>query len=94
MKSNFMFGLVQLHLSGRSYSHANGNEPFGGSLERGTDMETTKKNATRMIALIASGCLAAAAGLSMTGCNTVEGVGEDVESAGDAVSDTARDAKD
>lgn len=29
----------------------------------------------------------------LTACNTVEGVGEDVEAAGDAVADTARDAK-
>ncbi|QKK10167.1 MAG: entericidin A/B family lipoprotein [Planctomycetota bacterium] len=28
------------------------------------------------------------------GCNTIEGAGRDIESAGDAIADTARDAKD
>jgi len=28
-----------------------------------------------------------------TGCNTVEGAGKDIEATGDAISDTARDAK-
>ncbi|MFG0243106.1 MAG: entericidin A/B family lipoprotein [Phycisphaerales bacterium JB054] len=38
---------------------------------------------------------AAAASLAIVaGCNTVEGVGKDVEAAGDAVADTARDAND
>jgi predicted small secreted protein len=36
--------------------------------------------------------LAAAAALATAACNTVEGAGRDVSSAGDAVSDTARDA--
>ena len=30
---------------------------------------------------------------ALTACNTIEGVGEDVQATGDAVSDTARDAK-
>lgn len=30
---------------------------------------------------------------TLGGCNTTEGVGEDIEAAGDAISDTARDAK-
>jgi predicted small secreted protein len=34
-----------------------------------------------------------AAGLTTAACNTVEGVGQDVEAAGDAVSDAASDAK-
>jgi predicted small secreted protein len=34
-----------------------------------------------------------AAGLAVSACNTVEGAGKDVSSAGHAVSDTARDAK-
>ena len=34
-----------------------------------------------------------AAGLSTAACNTVEGVGQDVEAAGDAVSDAANDAQ-
>jgi predicted small secreted protein len=41
------------------------------------------------------GLLAAALLAPLTsGCNTVEGAGEDVQAAGDAVSDTAEDAKD
>lgn len=31
---------------------------------------------------------------SLVACNTVEGAGEDIESAGDAMSDTARDVRD
>lgn len=31
--------------------------------------------------------------LALTGCNTVEGVGEDVEAAGDAVGDFARETE-
>ncbi len=33
------------------------------------------------------------AGLAVSACNTVEGAGKDVSSAGKAVTDTARDAK-
>jgi predicted small secreted protein len=33
-------------------------------------------------------------GLALTGCNTVEGAGEDVSAVGGAVSDTADDVKD
>jgi len=36
---------------------------------------------------------AAIAGLSLSACNTVEGAGEDVSSAGKAVSKTANDVK-
>ena len=31
---------------------------------------------------------------SLSACNTVQGAGEDIESAGDSISDAARDAKD
>jgi predicted small secreted protein len=37
--------------------------------------------------------LAAAAAVCTAACNTVEGAGRDVSSAGHAVTDTARDAK-
>ena len=37
--------------------------------------------------------LAAAAALTAAACNTVQGVGEDVEATGDAVADAAEDAK-
>ncbi len=33
-------------------------------------------------------------GTVLSGCNTIEGVGKDTEAAGDAIADTARDAKD
>ena len=36
---------------------------------------------------------AAAAAITVTACNTVQGAGKDVSSAGQAVSDTAADAK-
>jgi predicted small secreted protein len=36
--------------------------------------------------------VAAVALLGVAACNTVEGAGEDIESAGDEVSDTANDA--
>lgn len=38
--------------------------------------------------------LAMGAGLALSACNTVEGVGKDIEATGDAISDTASDAKD
>ena len=34
-----------------------------------------------------------AAGLALSACNTVSGAGKDVQSAGEAVTDTAEDAK-
>jgi len=34
-----------------------------------------------------------AASMALAACNTIEGAGKDVSSAGHAVSDTARDAK-
>ena len=37
--------------------------------------------------------LTAAAALAVAACNTVEGAGKDVKAAGQAVSDTAKDAK-
>lgn len=36
---------------------------------------------------------ALAAGLALSACNTVSGAGKDVQSAGEAVTDTAEDAK-
>jgi entericidin B len=46
---------------------------------------------TSRVALI---LLALGAGFVLSACNTVEGVGKDIEATGDAISDTARDAKD
>ncbi|MCA3255953.1 MAG: entericidin A/B family lipoprotein [Alphaproteobacteria bacterium] len=33
------------------------------------------------------------AGLALTACNTVEGAGKDIKSAGNAIEDTAQDVK-
>ena len=50
-------------------------------------METETKPRPRLIAaLIAAGCLAAA-GASLSGCNTVEGAGEDLQEASQNVRD-------
>jgi entericidin B len=38
-------------------------------------------------------CAVLLGGLTLAGCNTVEGAGRDVQSAGQAVADTAQDAK-
>lgn len=35
----------------------------------------------------------AIAGAGLNACNTIEGAGKDVEATGDAIKDTARDAK-
>ena len=43
-----------------------------------------------VLALVAAGALASA----LQGCNTTEGVGRDIEAAGEALSDTAEDASD
>jgi len=51
-----------------------------------------RKHAVSIVRLLAA-CWAAAFVLGVVGCNTVEGAGKDVKSAGAAVEDTARDAK-
>lgn len=50
------------------------------------DTSQARRAATALALLLGLGVLAA--------CNTTEGLGKDMESAGDAVSDAARDAKD
>jgi predicted small secreted protein len=49
-----------------------------------------KPCAAGVLGLVAAGLLA----LSLNACNTVSGMGEDVEAAGGAMSDTADDAED
>ena len=44
--------------------------------------------------LVVLAILATGACCVLSGCNTTEGIGEDVEAAGDAISDAARDAND
>jgi predicted small secreted protein len=40
------------------------------------------------------GAIAMTGALSVSGCNTIEGVGEDIEATGDAIDDAAEDAQD
>jgi predicted small secreted protein len=50
------------------------------------------KNLTKQLgrlATIASALLLGVAGLTMTACNTTEGVGKDIESAGEGIQDAA-----
>lgn len=55
--------------------------------------QTAVKSPSPVVRVLAAGVAAASLAL-VAGCNTVEGVGRDVEAAGDAVADTARDAND
>ena len=58
-------------------------------------MERTKnKNKKTARTAIAMLTLYAGTMLALAACNTVEGAGEDIEAAGDSISDTASDAKD
>ena len=47
----------------------------------------------RIIALALAATFALPSFALLTGCNTVEGAGKDVKAAGQAVQDTAQDAK-
>ncbi len=49
---------------------------------------SSMKSTTTLLAILAT-----VFSLSLAACNTVEGVGEDVRSAGDAIDDAAEDAK-
>lgn len=48
----------------------------------------------RTVITYACATLLAGSALLIAACNTVEGAGEDIEATGDAISDTASDAKD
>jgi predicted small secreted protein len=50
--------------------------------------------AGRSFASLMLGLFLACSGLAMTGCNTTEGAGKDIEATGDAIKDAARDVKD
>ena len=58
--------------------------------------KTTQREgfATRQLWALVGLTMLAGAGFTLTACNTVEGVGRDVEAVGDSVADTAKDAKD
>lgn len=47
-----------------------------------------------VLTLFAFVTLALLTSAALNACNTTQGVGEDIEAAGDAIADTARDAKD
>ena len=47
----------------------------------------------RLLALALAATFALPSFALLSGCNTVEGAGKDIESAGEGIKDTARDAK-
>ena len=47
----------------------------------------------RFVVFAAAAILGLASTVALTACNTTEGVGKDIEAAGDAIADTAHDAK-
>ena len=48
----------------------------------------------KRLTYLAAALLATATPLTLVGCNTTEGVGEDLSAAGDAIDDAAEDAND
>ncbi len=72
--------------------NARGMPPSQKPLKGVHTMETIKNIRVSVGQAIA--ILFAGSALALTGCNTVEGAGDDIEAAGDAISDTANDAKD
>lgn len=52
-----------------------------------TDIKRIRNNLLTLTAL-------AAGGLALTGCNTTEGVGEDIKAVGESIDDAAEDAND
>jgi predicted small secreted protein len=53
----------------------------------------SNENRRQFLAAAAAATAAALCGGLLAGCNTVEGVGEDIERAGDAIGDKARREK-
>ncbi|HYE02662.1 MAG TPA: entericidin A/B family lipoprotein [Phycisphaerales bacterium] len=53
-----------------------------------------KTRSLRLLLTLLALPLIAAAILAVPACNTVEGAGEDIESAGEGISDTSRDVRD
>ena len=47
----------------------------------------------RIFALLLAALFLAGASVTLTGCNTVEGAGKDIEKGGDAIKDEAREHK-
>ena len=57
-------------------------------------MSTRTKHTLRLVLGVAASIALACAALTGAGCNTTEGVGEDISAAGDAIDEAAENAKD
>lgn len=67
----------------------------GKSMKNTTNTESnTTSNPKRQLWTVLALTMLTGAGVTLSACNTVEGVGRDVEAAGDGIADTAEDAKD
>jgi entericidin B len=62
-------------------------------LMKDIDMKNSERKNRFLMILYTLG-IAGFLGMTLAACNTVSGVGRDIESAGDAIADTADDAKD
>lgn len=58
------------------------------------DKSTESFNAGLFLKAVLASAALALTGVGLTACNTTEGVGRDIEAAGDAIADTADDASD
>ena len=59
--------------------------------EDATDSHNTVSRSARALAVSGASAFALATVLAIGGCNTVEGAGKDLESAGEAISEEASD---
>jgi predicted small secreted protein len=57
-------------------------------------MESTRENLAQALVTVVMFIALAMLGSALTGCNTTEGFGEDVEELGDSIDDAAEDAND
>ncbi len=55
-------------------------------------MRSAGKELRDLVALPLGACAALVFGVSLCGCNTTEGAGEDIEAAGEAIEEEAEDA--
>ncbi len=66
--------------------------------QKGKSMKSSKEHRTeptrKPLWTLLGLTMLAGVGVTLSACNTVEGVGRDVESVGDNIADTADDAKD
>lgn len=67
----------------------------GKSMKNTTSTESNvSSNPKRQLWTVLGLMMLAGVGVTLSACNTVEGVGRDVEAVGDGLADTAEDAKD